>query len=139
MLHPITPHHPIITFNGERINMKQDTECAHFKKLPTFYKVVHEGADGSMCKHNGMTIIRSIAREIDGKLWIHVSLSRRSRIPDYNDITKIKRDFIGENKKAIMIFPKKTEHVNIHPYCLHLWSCIDEDPLPDFTQGTGSI
>lgn len=133
------PHHSIITFNGKEIYVKQDFECVHFKKQPDYYKPGLSLADGDQFHHNGMTINRSISREKDGKLWIHVSFSRRSRIPDYDDITRVKRDFIGDDKKAVMVFPALSEHVNIHPYCLHLWNCVDEDPLPDFTQGTGSI
>jgi hypothetical protein len=28
---------------------------------------------------------------------------------------------------------------NIHPNCLHLFCCLDGDPLPDFTGGMGTI
>jgi hypothetical protein len=29
--------------------------------------------------------------------------------------------------------------VNIHPNCLHLFVCVDNDPLPDFTRGEGLL
>ncbi len=28
---------------------------------------------------------------------------------------------------------------NIHPNVLHLFVCLDGDPLPDFTRGKGSL
>lgn len=28
-----------------------------------------------------------------------------------------------------------SRHVNKHPYCLHLWRCLDGDVVPDFTRG----
>lgn len=31
------------------------------------------------------------------------------------------------------------KHVNKHPYCLHLWSCLDGPVLPDFTRGSDGI
>jgi hypothetical protein len=88
---------------------------------------------------NGLYVIFSISKEIDNKLWLHVSFSRTGRIPDYSDICRIKEHFIGDDKKAIMVFPKKEEHVNLMPYCLHLWHCIDGDELPDFTRGLRTI
>jgi len=71
--------------------------------------------------------------------WLHVSFSRHKRIPDYGDMVEVKEIFIGKDLKAIMVLPAEKEHVNIHPNCLHLWACLDRDPLPDFTQGTGMI
>lgn len=80
-----------------------------------------------------LTVICSVAKELDGKLWLHVSFAHPKRIPDYDEIQKIKKHFIGENKYAIMVFPEKDKHVNIHPYCLHLWHCVDGHPLPEFS------
>jgi len=87
----------------------------------------------------GLHVIESVHKELDGKSWKHVSVSRRSRIPSYEDLVLVKKQFIGEDKTAYQIFPKASHHVNIHPYCLHLWHCIDGDVTPDFTHGTGSI
>lgn len=87
----------------------------------------------------GLKVIISGAFEKDMKPWIHVSVSRKSRIPTYDDLVLVKRLFIGNDKQAIQIFPPVEKHVNIHPYCLHLWHCVYGDGLPDFTRGTGSI
>jgi hypothetical protein len=75
----------------------------------------------------------------NGQKWAHVSLSRQHTMPSYYDLIDVKREFIGEEHKAIMVFPKKEEHVNIHKYCLHLWVIVENDPLPDFTEGSGMI
>lgn len=103
--------------------------------------VVNDGEDGKMYrnKRKGLLVIISISIEEDNNNWVHVSFSRKSRMPDYSDITLIKKLFIGEDKKAIMVFPAKKEHINIHKYCLHLFCCIDNDSLPDFTQGKGTL
>lgn len=98
------------------------------------FKVISEAENGFAyhSKSKGLMVMASIETEKDGKNWLHVSFSRRNKMPDYNDITFIKKHFVGEDRKAIMVFPSKDEHVNIHPYCLHLWCCMDEDVLPDF-------
>lgn len=87
----------------------------------------------------GLKVIVSQGKEADGREWVHASLSRRSRMPTYEDMALVKRLFIGEEKKAIQIFPPGSEHVNIHNFCLHLFHCVDEDVLPDFTRGSGLI
>lgn len=99
-----------------------------------------------------LQVIVSSSREDDGRRWLHVSASRvwlvRNRLgaflaeqalPSYEDLKLVKREFVGEDKRAIQVFPPSAEHVNIHPCVLHLWHCVDGDGLPDFTQGSGSI
>jgi len=67
------------------------------------------------------------------RIWLHVSLSRLTRMPDYADMCEVKRLFIGPKRKALQIFPEESQHVNIHPHCLHLWCCVEgETDLPDF-------
>ena len=68
----------------------------------------------------------------DNKIWLHVSMSRQNRLPSYEDMTMVKDIFIGKLRQALQIFPREDRHVNIHPFCLHLWSCIGGDGLPDF-------
>jgi len=81
---------------------------------------------------NGLLVIASAKLESDGRSWLHVSMSRANRLPYWKDLQYVKDLFVGRDRKAVQVFPPAAEHVNIHPYCLHLWSCLDEDPLPDF-------
>jgi len=101
--------------------------------FPSGYRVLERGPDGgSWRSFNGLQVIASVCREADGKRWIHVSFSRPKRLPDWNDIKMVKRDFIGPDRVAIQVLPRESEYYNAHPYCLHLWSCMDGDPVPDF-------
>lgn len=102
---------------------------------------IQKRIDGSAWENKslGLFVIESTHREQDGKLWLHVSLSRKSKLPSYDDIKIVKSVFIGDNNEAIQVFPKQENHVNIHPNCLHLWHCLEGSPLPDFTNGSGSI
>lgn len=70
-----------------------------------------------------------------------MSCSRRKpvpKLPSWKDLRDVKDVFIG-NRKAIQVFPVAAEYVNIHPNVLHLFACLDDDGLPDFTSGTGSL
>lgn len=107
------------------------------KNPPPGWIIVEERADGAKWYNakRQMIVIASISRELDGYYWLHLSMSHRNRVPTYDELVYLKRHWAGDDRKCIMVFPEKENHVNIHPYVLHLWCCIDGDPLPDFTHG----
>ena len=115
---------------------------AIYKELPmyAFAQVMGPKAADYMraWEHNGLMIIASVGKYEDGLEWLHVSVSRKSRIPSYEDITRVKRDFIGEDRKAITVLPEKKYHVNLHENCLHLFYS-EDNPLPEFSAGLGTI
>jgi hypothetical protein len=103
------------------------------------WPMIQEANDGFIFRSaNGIDVIISGQIE-DGKRWLHVSLSRKHRMPTYEDIALVKRAFIGDGLKAIMIFPERKYHVNLHSFCLHLWACLEDDQLPKFSHGLGTI
>lgn len=69
----------------------------------------------------------------DGKRWIHASMSHPMRVPTYAELKELKEDFIGRDRKCIMVFPEQQYHVNLHENVLHLWSCLDEWGIPEFS------
>ena len=75
----------------------------------------------------------------DGNKWSHVSTSHKNKLPTYKEMCLVKKLFIGDDKKAIQVFPEKSDHVNIHEFCLHLFCNLSCDNIPDFTLGSGSI
>ena len=69
----------------------------------------------------------------DGDGWDHVSISRRDRrTPRWNEMCQIKDLFWNEDKTVVQFHPKKSEYVNLHESCLHLWCWRNGDfPTPD--------
>ena len=92
-------------------------------------------------KHAGtLLVIISAARYGDGKGWLHVSVSRKNReIPSWQAMCEVKDLFIGPDRTALQVHPPRAKHVSIHEGCLHLWTCLDGDPVPDFTAGGETI
>lgn len=90
---------------------------------------------GTIGQANGLLVICTGAVEADDKRWVHVSMSRRSRLPSYDDMCLVKDQFIGRDKLALQLFVPAHQHVNIATNCLHLWHCMDGDPTPDFRHG----
>lgn len=108
--------------------------------LPPDWVLIEVVEDGARWRHRtGMVVLASASQELDGRRWLHVSCSRPRRLPNWSEFKEVKDIFIGRHKKAIQILPTQKEYVNIHPNVLHLFHCLDEDPLPDFTRGSGSL
>lgn len=74
--------------------------------------------------------------EADGRRWIHVSVSHPNRLPSWATMRAVKDIFLGKDCLALQLFPPESEWVNVHPYCLHLWRCLDDAGLPDFRVAT---
>lgn len=90
-------------------------------------------------EHRDGRLVVVSAGQHDGRWWLHVSVSRAKYIPSYEDLADVKRTFVTDGYQAVQMFPRRERHVNIHPYCLHLWACLepDGDGLPDFgAEGT---
>ena len=109
------------------------------RKLPGWVEVERR-EDGAKYWHatSRMTAILS-GFTVEDKKWLHLSVAHTHKVPSYADLAKAKRYFLGEDKLAAQVFARDSDHVNINEYCLHLWVCLDEDCLPDFTFGGRSI
>ncbi|HET9954126.1 MAG TPA: hypothetical protein VFQ61_06465 [Polyangiaceae bacterium] len=124
---------------GERDRIARILEIHSPRVLPAGWFCIerYENASTFSC-NDGLRVIVE-AEQHGAALWLHVSLSRPDRIPSYEDQTRVKTLFIGRRRTAIQVFPPEAKHVNVHPYCLHLWSPIDHEPLPDFRSAEGLL
>jgi len=93
----------------------------------------HAMLNGAWYSGRGLAVKCSV-NVIDEQAWLHVSFSRRSRLPDYKDLRLVKRRFVGDDRVAVEVHPTQAQHVNLHPFTRHLWSCLDASPLPDFAR-----
>jgi len=73
----------------------------------------------------------------DGASWEHASVSIAStvrkveRCPTWEEMCYIKNIFWDETDCVIQYHPPKSEYVNMHKYCLHLWRNTEiEIPVP---------
>lgn len=57
---------------------------------------------------------------IENGLW-HLSISTPAAQPSYKEIKEARYRFIPDDVTMAQIFPSKSEFVNLHPYCHHLW------------------
>ena len=53
--------------------------------------------------------------------WDHVSVSRRNRCPNWYELEAVKRLFFELDEVAMQLHVPATDHISLHPHCLHLW------------------
>jgi hypothetical protein len=63
--------------------------------------------------------LRVVASNGDG--WDHVSVSRQSRCPNWIEMDFVKRKFFEDSETAMQLHVPVTDHINRHPFTLHLW------------------
>ena len=68
----------------------------------------------------------------NGGGWDHVSVHRpNGKMPTWEEMCSIKDMFFDEEEAVVQYHPKKSEYVNIHENCLHLWKpTAQELPTP---------
>lgn len=75
-------------------------------------------------------IIRCVVSDCEGWQHVSVSMERESKCPPWGVMCKIKELFWEDEEVVCQFHPKKSEYVNMHPYCLHLWRCTDGREFP---------
>jgi hypothetical protein len=65
-------------------------------------------------------------------MWEHVSVSGNRRPPNWEEMCWVKDLFWDDEETVVQFHPPKSEYVNMHPHCLHLWKPLGRDiPRPN--------
>lgn len=135
----------------ERDRADPEDVRAMLARVPPSWSMIQDGAQGNFIEDGGafrrgsIQVLFTLSRESDGELWVHVSACGRTgaskfHLPTWEDMKRVKNDFIGEDAWAYQVFPSAKDYINQHPCVLHLFARLDGKPaLPDFTKGTGGI
>lgn len=96
------------------------------------YRQAVGGEEGDAC--NGFLMIKPKGLAVqfsDGGGWEHVSVSKRSKTPSYEDMDWIKRQFWQDRDTVMQLHVPRKEHINLSSNCLHLWRPLTEEiPRP---------
>jgi len=90
-------------------------------RVPLHGELGDEQNGSFIIKPNGLTLIMS-----NGGGWEHVSLSRRSRDPSYQDMCFAKANCWSDEDTVMQLHVPAPDHVNFHEHCLHLWRPISQ-------------
>lgn len=100
-------------------------------KYPEEFRVAGEFADAGLFRVPGpcgrdLKVIAS-----NGLGWDHVSVSLPNRCPNWPEMCTVKELFWDSEEAVMQLHPPRSEWVNNHSYCLHLWRPQKEEiPLP---------
>jgi len=67
-------------------------------------------------KHNFLSVLASV----DGG-WLHVSIAHNARYPTWDEILSVRSWGFPEETEVVMVLARKSEYVNLHQNCFHLW------------------
>lgn len=94
---------------------------------------------GAFLFDKGAKTIKVIATDGENTGWEHVSVSASvlngpyliGMMPAWEDMCWIKEQFWTDEETVMQLHPPKSEYINNHKHCLHLWRPTDvEIPLP---------
>lgn len=95
-------------------------------KFAGAYGGATEGMFIVQCNRIMLVVIAAV-----GGGWEHVSASSRVRCPTWAEMEFVKRMFFEDHETVMQLHVPATEHVNVHPFCLHLWRPVGvEIPRP---------
>ena len=77
-----------------------------------------------------LAIIATDGKHPSGHGWEHVSVSTNRRTPNWQEMAFVKDLFWDEEETVVQFHPPKSQYVNNHPHCLHLWKPPHEVQLP---------
>lgn len=100
------------------------------------YRVKHPAGWGD--EHNGAFLLKLPDSRLEFKVlaangdgWEHVSVSTTERCPKWSEMQHIKEMFFADDEVVMQLHPAKSDYVNVHPNCLHLWRPLAQEiPLP---------
>lgn len=64
-------------------------------------------------------ILRVICSDQRG--WEHIGVSLKNRCPNWGEMKFVKELFFDDEETVIQFHPKKSQYINNHEFCLHLW------------------
>jgi hypothetical protein len=107
-------------------------------QTPDFYTARNDKRGRFFVKYEGkrFCIIASDGSDwevlgLDPPAFEHVSVSMPGRCPKWTEMCEVKDWFWGPEEVVVQYHPPRSQYVNRHPNCLHLWKPIGvEVPLP---------
>src|SRR5688572_20307232 len=95
-------------------------------KFPEDYRIMGEiGCNGAFIFNKVVPQIEYRIIASSGEGWEHVSVTlNRSRCPTWEEMCEIKGMFWNDDECVVQFHAPKSDYINNHPYCLHLWKPI---------------
>lgn len=95
-----------------------DAEFTAYRDLDAEGLILHSrlAPDRAVFRRWGLVMIATRTHD-----WDHVSVSTATRTPTWDEMERVKRWLFEPHEVAMQLHVAPKDHVNTHPYCLHLW------------------
>jgi hypothetical protein len=116
---------------NHRNGVKRDNWLSNLERCTPSYNLWHAIETGLIVdkEYHGPQPEPPIRCEQYFDPWEHVSVSGNRRVPNWQEMCFVKDLFWAEEECVMQLHPPKSEYVNCHPFCLHLWRSL-EQPIP---------
>lgn len=113
------------------VTLSTGLESAGWRRFVAPY-AMPVGGVGYLHTVRGLAVIAT-CEEHDGRRWLHVSVSCKSKaLPTWDQLRFVKDTVIGTHGYSYQVFPPATDHRSLAEVS-HLWALADGAPaLPDF-------
>jgi hypothetical protein len=103
------------------------------------WRLREENRDGiGHWRRRDMGLIHSVAREADGQVWAHVSVSYADNtMPGWYEVRNAGW-LLYPSRFGIVVVAPENRHVNLANVA-HVWYCLTGLSCPDFSHGFGTI
>lgn len=92
---------------------------------PPGWRVIERRPDGVAWRVPGGRFVIASTESLDGRRWVHLSMSHKSRMPTWPELIEMRDAVLGEHVEAYQVAPPAERYVNHHSNVLHLWACLD--------------
>lgn len=89
-----------------------------------YASTMKDGCNGAFVIRFRGSVLRMIVSDgtdAEAEGWEHVSVSHLRRCPTWTEMCWVKDQFWHDDEVVFQLHPKRSEYVNHHPFCLHLW------------------
>lgn len=95
--------------------------------------IIQNGEQGGMGKlmYGSLKNCSVVWGRAEGGKYDHVSIAPKGRCPSWDEMCKVKDMFFYDEEECYQVFPKKSEYVNLHKTCLHIWRDIEKAGVLD--------
>ena len=92
-------------------------------KHPFWPQTAISGAFKVFVKQRSFIVLAGIENTGGEGMMEHISVTptNQKRCPTWDEMSAIKDMFFEPEEEAVQFFPKHSEYVNYHKYCLHIW------------------
>lgn len=90
---------------------------------PVDHAIKHPEHEGRFILHLNCDTTKPELRILacSGSGWDHVSVSLEDRCPTWDEMDFVARMFFKQDETAMQLHVPISEHINRHPFVLHLW------------------